>query len=56
MTEKCKPRADQQQGGGPCGLQLLGIHRSEGTGTCSTLFMKQVLPRLQRPRKPYGKL
>ena len=24
--------------------------------TWSTLFMKQVLPRLDNPRKPYGKL
>ena len=28
----------------------------ERCGTWSTLFMKQVLPRLDRPRKPYGKL
>ena len=37
-------------------LQLLRRHTGEEQGTWSTLFMKQVLPRLQRPRKPYGKL
>lgn len=31
------------------------VRKGKGA-TWSTLFMKQVLPRLERPRKPYGNL